>query len=307
MEEQSAGTTRIRQIQHHLRTFLIGAAMGVANIIPGVSGGTIAVVFGIYEDLMEALGNFITDKKNRGKYILFLAVLFFGALVAIFSLASVLKWAFTHYPLPTVYFFIGLILGSIPVVIKSHSDMKFSVNRLLAFILGVAVVIFLALMQKSKQEMGTTVDFSSYAFIDYIYLFFCGTISASAMIIPGVSGSFLLILLGVYWAVLSSISGLFTLFIDAGFNAELQARILILSSLGIGIVLGILVIARIMSWALKKYPAPTMYVILGLIVGSVYQIYPGFEFNFNGFLAVVTFVIGMIVSLKFGVEKKHIA
>jgi putative membrane protein len=304
MEEQVVNTSRIKNLQHHIRTFLIGAAMGVANIIPGVSGGTIAVVFGIYEDLMEALGNFITDKKNRRRYIFFLVVLFSGALLSIFSLASALKWAFMHYPMPTVYFFIGLILGSIPVVIKSHYDMKFSTNRLLAFLLGLALVIFLALMQNSKGEIGTPVDFNSYALIDYIYFFFCGTISASAMIIPGVSGSFILILLGVYWVVLSSISGLLTLFLNAGFNTELQVRILILGSLGLGIVLGILVIARLMSWALKKYPAPTMYAILGLIVGSVYQIYPGFEFNFNGFLAIITFAIGVIVSLKFGVEKK---
>jgi putative membrane protein len=81
-------------------------------------------------------------------------------------------------------------------------------------------------------------------------------------------------------------------------------RLFILGSLGIGIVIGILVISRIMSWALKKYPAPTMYAILGLIFGSLYQIYPGFEFNWNGVMAIITLVIGLVVSLKFGVEKE---
>ena len=81
-------------------------------------------------------------------------------------------------------------------------------------------------------------------------------------------------------------------------------RIFILSSLGVGIVIGILVISRIMSWALKKYPAPTMYAILGLIFGSLYQIFPGFEFNLIGFIAVIALAIGVAISLKFGVEKE---
>lgn len=278
--------------------------MGVANIIPGVSGGTIAVVFGIYEDLMEALGRFITDKENRWRYVRFLIVLFSGALVSIFSLASLLKWAFTYYPLPTVYFFLGLIIGSIPVVIRSHSDMKFSPTRILALFTGIVAVVILALLQKPEGQ-GGEINFAAFIVWDYVYLLFCGMIAASAMIIPGVSGSFILILLGVYWTVLSALSGLFTLFFVSGMNDELITRILILGSLGIGIVIGILVIARIMNWALTHYPAVTMYAILGLIIGSLYQIYPGFEFNFNGLVAVITLLIGVVISFKFGVEKEQ--
>lgn len=294
---------KIGNIRHNIRILLIGMAMGVANIIPGVSGGTIAVVFGIYEDLMEALGNFMTDKENRWKYIIFLVVLFFGALVAIVALAPVLSWAFENYPLPTVYFFIGLILGSIPVVIKSHSDMKLTIKRSAAFLVGLVLVIILALMQTDGGSQSGGIDFSSFSTPDYGYFLFCGMIAASAMIIPGVSGSFILILLGVYWTVLSSISGLSTILIREGLTGEMITRLAILGSLGVGIVIGILVISRIMSWALKKYPAPTMYAILGLIFGSLYQIFPGFEYNLNGLIAVATLAIGVVISLKFGVEK----
>ena len=105
-------------LNRYLRIFFVGGAMGIANIIPGVSGGTIAVVFGIYEYLMEALGNFLTNKEKRREYIIFLTALFSGSLIAIFALAWLLEQAFQHYPLPTVYFFIGLIIGSIPVVLN---------------------------------------------------------------------------------------------------------------------------------------------------------------------------------------------
>ena len=107
-----------------------------------------------------------------------------------------------------------------------------------------------------------------------------------------------------FYVVLASISGLTTILFQEGLTGEMITRLFILGSLGIGVVIGILVISRIMSWALKKYPAPTMYAILGLIFGSLYQIYPGFEFNWNGLIAVITLILGVVISMKFGVEKQ---
>jgi putative membrane protein len=288
---------------HELRLFLIGAAMGVANIIPGVSGGTIAVVFGIYEDLMEALGNFLTDKEKRWQYVRFLIVLFAGALLSIISLARVLSWSFENYPLPTVYFFLGLIIGSIPVVIKSHSDMQPSIQRVIAFLAGLSAVIVLALMQQGSGGASGSAEINSLDIGDYIYFIFSGAIAASAMIIPGVSGSFILILLGIYWKVLGALSGLTSTLINDGFSAEMVTKISVLGSLFIGVVIGILVFSKIMSWALKSHPAVTMYLILGLIVGSLYQIFPGFEMSIQGIISLITLAIGIMISLKFGVEK----
>jgi len=290
-------------IKHEIRIFFIGAAMGVANIIPGVSGGTIAVVFGIYEDLMESLGNFLTDKTKRWQYIKFLSVLFAGALVSIVSLASVLSWCFVNYPLPTVYFFLGLIVGSIPLVYKSHPDMKPSLTRSIAFFLGLIAVIVLALMQKGSGSVSTDTEIAQIGIGNYLFFVFSGAIAASAMIIPGVSGSFILILLGVYWKVLGALSGLTSTLLSSGFTPEIMIKFSILVSLFIGVVIGILVFSKIMSWALKNHPANTMYLILGLIIGSIYQIFPGFEFSGHGMLATITLIIGVIISLKFGVEK----
>ena len=277
--------------------------MGVANIIPGVSGGTIAVVFGIYEDLMEALGNFLTNKEKRWQYVRFLVVLFAGALISIISLARVLSWCFENYPLPTVYFFLGLIIGSIPVVIKSHSDMQPSIHRVVAFLAGLSAVIILALMQQGGGGESGGAEMVSMDIGDYIYFIFCGAIAASAMIIPGVSGSFILILLGVYWKVLGALSGLTSTLLNDGLTAEMVTKISVLGSLFVGVIIGILVFSKIMSWALKKYPAVTMYLILGLIVGSLYQIFPGFEMSIQGIISLFTLTFGIIISLKFGVEK----
>ncbi len=283
----------------YIRIFFVGMAMGVANIIPGVSGGTIAVVFGIYEKLMHALGNFLTEKKNRRQHITFLAVLFSGSLAAIVALAGILKWAFNNYPLITVYFFMGLILGSIPVVLKVHHDMKPNTARIAAFFAGLVFVVILALYQTHGTDGTLITDFSRYTIADYFYFVLAGLIAASAMIIPGVSGSFILILLGVYWTVLGALSGLFPLILEQGIGGEAWPRLIILGSLFIGVVAGILGFSRIMDYLLKRFPARTMYAILGLIIGSLYQIYPGIEISLNGFLALVSLVLGFIISIKF--------
>lgn len=277
--------------------------MGVANIIPGVSGGTIAVVFGIYEDLMNALGHFLTDKVNRWKHVKFLALIFSGSLLAIVSLARALSWSFEYYPLPTVYFFLGLIIGSIPVVYKSHPEMKVTSARIISFITGLVLVIVLALVQEASggDEAGMTA--LNVSLLSLLFYLFSGAVAASAMIVPGVSGSFMLILLGVYWQVLGALSGLTASLLSEGLSALMIERLLVLGALGIGVVIGILLFSKIMSWALRIYPASTMYLILGLIIGSIYQIYPGFEISLRGLYATITFIIGIIISLKFGGEK----
>jgi putative membrane protein len=292
--------TPVGKQRHPIRTFLVGGVMGIANIIPGVSGGTIAVVFGIYEDLMEALGNFITDREKRWKYVRFLVVLFCGAGISIVIFARVLSWAFEHYPLQVVYFFIGLIIGSIPVVIKTHHDMKMKPGRVGAFLFGLAVVVVLALFQGADKAQAAQVDFLSISASGYLYFFFAGAIAASAMIMPGISGSFILILLGAYWYILEALSDLTKMLVQQGLTGEMVVRLGILASVGIGAVVGILAFSKFMSWALKHFPAVTMYVILGLIIGSLYQIYPGFSFDLRGAGAVFFCVVGILISLRFG-------
>ncbi len=242
--------------------------MGIANIIPGVSGGTIAVVFGIYEDLMEALGNFWSNKDKRWIYIRYLIIIFSGSLTAVLLLSQLLSWALTNYEMITIYFFMGLILGSIPVVYKSHSDMKITVPRMISLIIGMGLVIILATLQSGGGASSGGAAIMNYGILNFLYILICGIIAASAMIVPGVSGSFILVLLGTYWVVLQSISKLTSEFFQAGLSPEMIIRLLIIGSLGIGIVVGILGFSRLMSWALKNYPAITMFAILGLIFGS---------------------------------------
>ena len=300
-------SNKFKSKKEYIRLFIVGAVMGIANIIPGVSGGTIAVVFGIYEELMNALSNFIKDKEKRISYIIFLVIVFAGALLSILSLSKALGWAFDNYELMTVYFFMGLILGSIPVVIKTHDEMRINPARISSAIIGLLIVVLLAIYQHGNTTHSQSFNYTQYNAWDYLYFAFCGMIAASAMIIPGLSGSFILLLLGVYRTILDSISGITDLILEKGFSEEIKIRIILILSVGLGVVVGILGFARVMSWALKKHPAITMYFILGLLIGSIYQIYPGFQFNINGVGAVITFCVGIILSIFFGTDRKTTA
>ena len=289
---------------YFFRLFAVGGAMGVANIIPGVSGGTIAVVFGIYEKLMEALAGFISDKEKRWQYIRFLTLVFSGALVSILLFARFLAWAFDNYELITVYFFLGLIIGSIPVVIRTHSDMQIKPERILAFLAGLIIVITLAQFQGSDGviEGATAQELLQLKWNNYFYFVFSGAIAASAMIIPGLSGSFILILLGIYRTVLDSLSQISKIRTLDAITPEIKVQIGIIVSLAIGVVGGILGFSRLMNWALKHYPALIMYFIIGLIIGSLYQIYPGFELSLQGGAAVLSLLIGFAIAIRFGRE-----
>lgn len=235
-----------------------GGVIGVANIIPGVSGGTLAFLLGIYYRLTEALGNFLTDREKRKSHILFLFLVFLGALVGIIGFARLfsilLERPFTAFP--TYGFFGGLILGSVPFLLKAHEDMKPSIPRIGAFILGIVPVLLLVLVRKdgALEPAGPEESINAgYA----LWLALCGFLGAGSMIVPGFSGSALLVALGEYRNILY--------FID-------ERMLLPLLVLAAGIIPGVIIFARVISFLLKRYPGVTFFCILGMVAGSTVHV-----------------------------------
>jgi len=239
-----------------------GAVIGVANIIPGVSGGTLAVILGIYDRVIEAIPGFFTEPGKRWSYAFFLAKIFIGAAVSILLLANVMDYLLrTHFAV-TMFVFMGLILGGIPSVAKAHGDMKTSFPRVAAFILGAGLVLGVSFLggENSKTEVITAGALDSMSLGALLYLSFCGFLAGGAMIVPGVSGSFVLVLLGKYALIIASIKSL---------------AVKPLGIFAAGTAVGILVFSKLMAILLKKNPAGTYYFILGLVLASVYEIFPG--------------------------------
>lgn len=281
-----------------IKRLLQGMVVGIANIIPGVSGGTMMVAMGLYDKLIHA----ITHLKSEFKESLKLLVpIFLGAGIAIVALSRLFEFLLENYPIPTNFAFCGLIAGSLPFIFKKVKGHSVSVGRAVCFIIFFAIVILMAVMGETS---GNAADVS-FGLINVVKLLLVGIIAAATMVIPGVSGSMMLMLLGYYDTILKTINN----FMDALVAFDMQDILVqcgILIPFGIGVILGIFLIAKIIEFIFSKAEIHAYYAIIGLILASPIAIL--LKTDWSGF-SILTFIIGLItfaagwfVSSKLGGE-----
>ncbi len=283
-----------------LKDFLKGMVIGIANIIPGVSGGTMMVSMGIYDKLIHCITHLFSKFKENLKFLL---PIFLGAGAALIGLSFVIEPAFEHFPLQTNCLFIGLIFGGIPAIWKNLKNddgkVKPNVSHLIPFIIFFAIVVGMALLGGTE---GTEVDLS-FNFLSALKLFGVGIIASATMVIPGVSGSMMLLLLGYYNPIIEAINDFVKSIVKWNVDGILNGCG-ILIPLGIGIVIGIFAIAKIIEIVLAKFPLYAYWAILGLIVASPISILLVGEIGtitvVNVLVSIVTFVVGFFVARKLG-------
>ena len=239
-----------------------GFFMGIANVIPGVSGGTIAITLGIYEKFINTISNLFKDLK---KNILFLLPIFIGMGLAILTTSKVISYTYDKFPLPTLMFFVGLVFGGIPMLLKNVKGKKESkkVSNYIIFLITFALVIFLA-SYKFIFGINGEVSFASMNLLNYILLFIVGIVAAATMVIPGVSGSLVLMILGYYYPVINTINALF--------KEDFIGNAFILGIFGLGILIGIVIIAKLLEMLFKKYKVKTYFGVLGFVFSSIIAI-----------------------------------
>ena len=265
----------------HFINFIKGMLIGVANIIPGVSGGTIAVATGLYEQLISTIGNFFKKFKETFKEnMIFLIPIGLGAVAGVFLFSKLLEYLLSNFEMATKFAFIGLILGSFPLIFKNSISQGFKKKNLIPFFITFAIGLTLTILKKMGIT-GTEVEAFNIDFITVIKLFIYGAIAASTMIIPGISGSFMLLLLGVYNPLLVAVGDL---------------NILVLIPVALGAGAGVLGVAKIIDILLKKWHGATYFAIIGFVVGTMPAIFPGFAFNLEGLVSIVVLIIGAIIS-----------
>ena len=192
----------------YLMNFIKGMLIGISNIIPGVSGGTIAVVTGVYEQLISAIGNFFKKFKETFKDNMKLLIpIGLGAVVGVVLFSKLLEYLLETHEIPTYFAFLGLIVGSFPLIFKNALSKGFKKTYLIPFIITFAIGLTLTILEKCG-VVGTGIESFGLDIVSIIILFFAGMIAASTMIIPGISGSFVLLLMGVYHPLLSAVSAL---------------------------------------------------------------------------------------------------
>ena len=285
-----------------------GCIIGVANIIPGVSGGTMAVMLNIYDKLIDS---FTGIRKNFKKSMAFLVPIVLGAGIGIVVFSVLIKYLINNQPLPTCFFFIGLILGSLPLVCKRALETKFkiwSVIPLVIFLAGMTVLAFVN--TEGKDSAGALMEMNAGT---WFYMLLSSTVAAMCMIIPGVSGSMILMIFGIYSTVIGAISGL---------TKHFMQSCITLIPVGIGVIIGIVFGAKVIDICIKRFPQMTYFAIIGLMLGSPLVIFmkfqaesaalakadPNFTNNFvftpvNITVSAIVFVIGLAIALFFGSEK----
>ncbi|MFV0238115.1 MAG: DUF368 domain-containing protein [Flavobacteriales bacterium] len=249
-------------MKKYIGIYLRGLAMGAADVVPGVSGGTIAFITGIYDTLLESINNInfslfqlfkqngITAvwKKINGN---FLIALIAGIATSILSLAKILHYLMIHHPIPLWAFFFGLIIASIIYVGKEIQS--WNVSSTLGLILGANFVFYLSIIP----------PFGSHD--SWWHLLLCGIIASCAMILPGISGSFILLLLGGYSIIIGAISKLSSLDPEA-----IKTVVLV----GVGALIGLASFSRLLKFLLEKFHDTTLSILTGFLLGSLWKIWP---------------------------------
>ena len=244
--------------------------MGAADVVPGVSGGTIAFISGIYEELVTSIDNLSianlkkirTEGLKKTWAILngnFLLALFTGIFISILSLAKVIEWLLENEPLILWSFFFGLVIASIVLIIRSITKWNYAI--VIALILGSILSYYITIMEPVSSPN------------NIYYLFLCGFIAIIAMILPGVSGAFILVLLGAYSTAIDIVNQLVEGAMEMNYE-KFSAAFLKFITLAVGAVLGLKTFSKVLKWMFENYKNITLAVLTGFMIGSLNKIWP---------------------------------
>lgn len=278
------------KIKEYLVNFFNGFMMALADSVPGVSGGTIAFLLGFYDNFINALDSLL-DKNKRLDGIKYLLKIGIGWIVGMGLSVLILSNVFEKHIYQVSSLFIGFILASIPIIFKEEKDtLKKNYFNVIFLILGIVVVFLITYFNNTKLA---DMSLSNLTLSHSIYIFIVGMIAISAMILPGISGSTLLLIFGLYLPIINGIKDL----LHFNFNSFIGLFVF-----GLGVITGILSIIKLLKKALDKYRNATIYLIIGLMIGSIYSIIEGpttldvpvDALNFNN-VSILFFMIGALV------------
>lgn len=262
-----------------------GILMGISDLIPGVSGGTIAFILGIYDRLLAAISGFFS--RDWKKQLGFLIPLGMGIVITLLLFSRVIEYLLEHYYEATQFFFMGLILGVLPYIARQAEVKKnFTARHIVILIVIGGALASMAFIQTSEDVAPIT----SLSIPVFFLLFFSGWLASMAMLLPGISGSFILLLLGVYTTAINALSTL---------------NLPVVMTIGAGVIVGFIISSKAIQYLLEHFTYVTYAAIIGLILGSLFVVFPGFsEDTVTLIMSLATFAAGLIFTLLFSSPKK---
>ncbi|MGI6160493.1 MAG: DUF368 domain-containing protein [Christensenellales bacterium] len=252
-----------------LKNALKGLAVGASMTIPGVSGGTMAIILGIYDRLISAMAN-IAKKPRESLFLL--STFSIGGIAGILLLSKAILHITQTWRMPMLYLFMGAVLGSIPMLYRKAGLRSFTVRIFMYPIIGALLVLAISFLPADLLNLDESVGFWNYA-----ALIFCGGIISVAFILPGLSTSYMLLVMGLYESVLSAIDNMDFMF---------------LGLIAIGVIIGVILTTKLMSLLMDKHPQGTYLIIIGFVLVSLREIFPGIPVGWDIAACILTFIIG---------------
>ena len=251
--------------------FIKGIAIGSGAILPGISSGVLCVIFGIYDKLLHSILNFFDDFKKNLK---FLTPIFIGCIVGFFLFGNILNYILYKFPIQTKSIFIGLILSSTlslykKISLKGKNKISYIFFFLFALLIGLGSIF-----------LESFLPISTSANINFLYLVFCGFLMSIGIVVPGISSTIILTLLGVYSTYLSSISSLFWP---------------VLIPIGIGLIIGGFIFMKLIKYFLDNHYMPTFYTIIGFTLGSIFVLIPSFSSPIDVIISLFCIILGFLI------------
>lgn len=261
---------------------LKGIVIGIATLVPGVSGGTMAIILGLYDDMIRAVNSFFKDIKGNATFLFTIAL---GGIIGIGVFSRLIEYCLNKYHFPMLYLFVGIIIGGIPVLYKKTNVGKKSIKDWIYFVIGFTIVLIMATYN------GVIINLAdSTGILNILFLILAGLIIAVALILPGISTSFMLLVIGLYDITLKAIN-----------NLDLNYLI----PIGIGIFVGVIATTKVLDKYIHEKPRQTYMLILGFVIGSIIEIFPGLPIGLNLMASIISFTLGLtairFISVKNGV------
>ncbi len=257
-----------------LKDFIKGLLIGAGAILPGVSSGVLCVIFGIYEKLLNCILNFFKNIRYNFKILFPIGI---GTFCGILLFGNVLKYIFYSYPIQSKFIFIGLILGSIPSLLKKACTRQtFKLKYLIYFFISLLIGLLLVYIE---HHINITKSQSEYS---YFFIMFSGFLMSAGVIIPGISSTLILMILGIYDSYLIAISTLYFPF---------------LVPLGIGLIIGSFICMKLIKILFDKFHSSTYFCIIGFTIGSIFILFPGFSLDFENIIGIICCAISFLITL----------
>ncbi|MDQ0254252.1 putative membrane protein [Evansella vedderi] len=261
------------------RNLYRGAMMGITELIPGVSSGTIAVILGIYDQLITAINGLFS--KEWRKHLLFLIPLGLGMVIAIGAFLHLIKFLLDNFREPTHFFFLGLIIGVLPLLLRqANVKHTFGTGHYMALLLA---AVFVGLLDFLPERTDGVIE--SLTMGNTLGLFLSGWLASMSMLLPGISGSLVFLILGVY---------------ETAITALITLNLPIIAVIGAGVILGFAISSKVIKYLLRNYHYMTYAVIIGLVLGSTVIIYPGFSSWLVVIPSLITFFGGAVTAFLLG-------